>query len=102
LRIEYPGAIHHVISRGNLRRSVLEDERDCQRLLEGLEQTVGRFGWDLFSFVLMPNHFHLFLRTPQLNLSRGMQYLVSGYAKRRQCTGDHGGWPDRRDLPMMV
>ena len=80
LRIEYPGAIHHVMSRGNLRRSVFEDERDYQRLLEGLEQTVRRFGWDLLSFVLMPNHFHLFLRTPEPNLSRGMQYLVSGYA----------------------
>ena len=80
LRIEYPGAIHHVMSRGNLRRSVFEDERDYQRLLEGLEQTVSRFGWDLLRFVLMPNHFHLFLRTPEPNLSRGMQYLVSGYA----------------------
>ena len=80
LRIEYPGAIHHVMSRGNLRRSVFEDESDYQRLLEGLEQTVSRFGWDLLSFVLMPNHFHLFLRTPEPNLSRGMQYLVSGYA----------------------
>ena len=80
LRIEYPRAIHHVMSRGNLRRSVFEDERDYQRFLQGLEQTVGRFGWDLLSFVLMPNHFHLFLRTPQPNLSRGMQYLVSGYA----------------------
>ena len=68
------------MSRGNLTRSVFEDERDYQRLLEGLEQTVSRFGWDLLSFVLMPNHFRLFLRTPEPNLSRGMQCLVSGYA----------------------
>jgi REP element-mobilizing transposase RayT len=80
LRIEYPGAIHHVMSRGNLRRSVFEEEPDYQRLLQGPEQTVGRFGWDLLSCVLMPNHFHLFLRTPQPSLSRGMQYLASGYA----------------------
>ena len=80
LRIEYPGRIHHVISRGNFRRPVFEGECDYQRLLQGLEQTVGRFGWDLLSFVLMPNHFYLFLRAPQPNLSRGMQYLVSGYA----------------------
>src|SRR5208282_215719 len=80
LRIEYPGAIYHVMSRGNQRRSIFEDERDYQRVLQGLEQTVSRFGWELLSFVLMPNHFHLFLRTPQPNLSRGMQYLVSGYA----------------------
>ena len=42
--------------------------------------TVSRFGWQFFSFVLMPNHFHLFLRTPQPSLSRGMQSLASGYA----------------------
>ncbi|MBV8126397.1 MAG: transposase [Planctomycetaceae bacterium] len=58
LWIEYPGAIYHVMSRGNFRRSVCEDERDYQRLLQGLELTVGRFGWDLLSFVLMPNHVH--------------------------------------------
>ena len=52
LRIEYPGAIHHVMSRGNLRRSVFEDERDYLRLLQGLEQTVGRFGWDLHRALL--------------------------------------------------
>ena len=38
----------------------LRDERDYQRLLQGLEQTVGQFGWDLLSFVLMPNHVHRF------------------------------------------
>ena len=46
------------MSRGNDRRSVFEGERDYQRLLQGLEQTVGRFGWGLLSFVLMPNHVH--------------------------------------------
>src|SRR4051794_7409413 len=80
LRIEYPGAIHHVMSRGDHRRSVFEDDRDYQRLLEGLEQTVRRFDWELLSFVLIPNPFPLLLRTPLPNLSRGMQYLLSGYA----------------------
>ncbi len=80
LRIEYPGAIYHVKSRGGQRRSVFQNEDDYRRLLQGLERTVGRFGWDLLSFVLVPNHFQLFLRTPQPNLSRGMQYLVSSYA----------------------
>jgi putative transposase len=66
--------------RGNARQRIFHDEADHQRLIDGLAQTVGRFGWDLFSFVLMPNHVHLFVRTPQPNLSRGMQYLASGYA----------------------
>ena len=80
LRVEYPGAIYHVMCRGNVRQRIFHDEADHQRLIDGLAQTVGRFGWDLFSFVLMPNHVHLFFRTPQPNLSRGMQYLASGYA----------------------
>ncbi len=60
-------------------------------MLEGLEKTVLRTGWEIFSFVWMPNHIHLFFRTPQPNLSRGMQYLLSGYAnwyaKRHQRPG---------------
>jgi putative transposase len=80
LRVEYPGAIYHVICRGNARQQIFRDDDDYQRLVDGLALTVGRYGWELFSFVLMPNHFHLFFRTPQPSLSRGMQYLASGYA----------------------
>jgi len=77
LKVECPGAIYLVMCRGNARQRIFDDESDHQRLIDGLALTVGRFGWELFSFVLMPNHFHLFLRTPQPSLSRGMQYLAS-------------------------
>jgi REP element-mobilizing transposase RayT len=80
LRIEFPGAIYHVMTRGNARRRIFREEGDYQRLSEGLEETVDRFGFEVFSFVWMPNHIHLFFRTPEPNLSRGMQYLLSGYA----------------------
>ena len=80
LRIEFPGAIYHVMSRGNARQTVFRDDSDYQRLIKGLETVVGRLGWDLLCFVLMPNHFHLLVRTPRPNLSRGMQHLTSGYA----------------------
>jgi putative transposase len=75
LRIEFPGAIYLVMSRGNARQTVFRDEGDYQRLLDGLAVVVSRLGWDLVSFVLMPNHFPLLVRTPQPNLSRGMQHL---------------------------
>jgi REP element-mobilizing transposase RayT len=68
------------MARGNGRQLLFHEERDYQRLLEGLEETVGRTGWEVFSFVWMPNHIHLFFRTPRPNLSKGMQYLLSGYA----------------------
>jgi putative transposase len=91
LRVEYAGAIYHVMCRGNARQRIFHEEADHQRLIDGLESTVNRFGWELFSYVLMPNHFHLFLRTPQPSLSRGMQYLASGYAnwfaKKHRCPG---------------
>jgi putative transposase len=80
LRIEYPGAIHHVMARGNGRQDIVRDDRDRQHWLQVLERTVAVLRWELFAFVLMSNHFHLFLRTPQPNLSRGMQRLLSGYA----------------------
>ena len=68
------------ISRGNARQKIFRDERDYTRFLEGLETTVDKFGFEIFSFVCMPNHIHLFFRTPKPNLSRGMQFLLSGYA----------------------
>ncbi|MFO7903808.1 MAG: transposase [Pirellulaceae bacterium] len=91
LRMEFSGAIYHTMSRGNARQRIFYDDRDYQRLCEGLERTVDRFGFEIFSFVCMPNHFHLLFRTPKPNLSRGMQYLLSGYAnwfsKRHQRPG---------------
>jgi REP element-mobilizing transposase RayT len=91
LRIEFAGAIYHVMARGNGRQRLFHGDDDYQRMLDGLEKTVLRTGWEVFSFVWMPNHIHLFLRTPQPNLSRGMQYLLSGYAnwyaKRHQRPG---------------
>jgi hypothetical protein len=54
-RMKSCGAIHQMIFRDCLRRDVCEGERDCQRLLQGVEQTVGRFGWDLLRVVLLPN-----------------------------------------------
>jgi REP element-mobilizing transposase RayT len=82
LRIEFPAAIYHVMSRGNARQAIFRDDADHQNLLDYLEDAVVRCGWELFSFVLMPNHFHLFLRTPRPNLSQGMQRVLSSYANR--------------------
>ena len=80
LRIQFPGAIYHVMARGNARQKIFRDQRDYGRFLEGLEATFEKFRFEIFSFVCMPNPIHLFFRTPEPNLSRGMQYLLSGYA----------------------
>ena len=91
LRIEYPNAIYHVMARGNAKQALFHIEDDYRRMVDGLSKTVVRTGWDVFAYVFMPNHIHLFLRTPKPNLSKGMQYLLSGYAnwysKRHQRIG---------------
>ena len=91
LRIEFPNAIYHVMARGNGRQRIFHADADYQRMTDGLAKTIARTGWQVFAFVWMPNHIHLFVRTPKPNLSVGMQYLLSGYAnwyaKRHQRTG---------------
>jgi REP element-mobilizing transposase RayT len=80
LRIEYPGAVYHVTSRGNERRDIFRDDEDRERFLELLAETVTRFGWILTAYTLMANHFHLVVETPTPTLSRGMQWLSGTYA----------------------
>jgi putative transposase len=80
LRIEFPGATHHVTSRGNERRDIFLCDEDRLAFLEFLGQASRRFGWILTAWVLMTNHFHLVVQTPQPNLSRGMHWLNSKYA----------------------
>src|SRR3954469_19092121 len=80
LRIEFEGAIYHVMARGDARQKIVRDDADRQRLVQGLEQTVVRCGWELLCYVIMGNHLHLLLRTPRPNLATGMQTFLSGYA----------------------
>jgi len=91
LRIEFPNAIYHVMARENGRQRIFHADADYQRMTDGLAKTIARTGWQVFAFVWMPNHTHLFVRTPKPNLSVGMRYLLSGYAnwyaKRHQRTG---------------
>lgn len=62
-RIEFEGALYHILSRGNEQRDIfLEDEdRDC--FLDVLGEMSERFAVDVFAFVLMDNHYHILLRT---------------------------------------
>ena len=79
LRIEFAGALYHVISRGNERKPIVRDDLDREKRLDWLRRTVETYGWRLHAFVLMTNHEHLFVQTPEANLSAGMQYLGGSY-----------------------
>jgi len=80
LRIEIEDGLYHVTVRGWERRSIVHRDRDRQDWIRLLDRVATRCGWRLFAWVLMTNHFHLFLRTPEPNLSSGMHDLNAGYA----------------------
>jgi len=79
LRIEFPGALYHVMSRGNERKPIVRDDGDREKRLEWLRRSVETYGWRLHAFVLMGNHEHLFVETPEANLSAGMRHLNGSY-----------------------
>jgi REP element-mobilizing transposase RayT len=82
LRIEFPGALYHVTSRGNARAPIFQEDRDRHLLLHILGEVVGRYRWVCHSYCLMTNHYHLLLETPEANLSRGMRQLNGLYTQR--------------------
>ena len=79
LRIQFPGALYHVMSRGNERRPIVKDDQDRNKRIDWLRRAVEIYQWKLYAFALVTNHEHLFLETPKPNLSEGMQYLNSCY-----------------------
>jgi REP element-mobilizing transposase RayT len=70
LRIDIENGLYHVTSRGWERRVMVRNDADCQHWLELLDRVAVRCGWRVFAWVLMTNHFHLYLRTPEPNLRR--------------------------------
>jgi putative transposase len=81
LRLEYPGALYHVTSRGNAQADIYVDEADRRIFLRILGTAVTRQRWLLHAFCLMGNHYHLLLETPQPNLSRGMHQVNGVYSQ---------------------
>lgn len=79
VRIEYPGAVYHVICRGNNRQAVFRDEQDRKRYLEKLSLYCEQKDVDLLAYCLLTNHVHLLLETPGGNLSKMMQPLQTSY-----------------------
>ena len=80
LRIERPGARYHVTARGNERKPLYREDRDRLHFLELLGRLGEAFGVQVHAYVLMDNHYHLLLETPEANLSRAMHWLNVGYS----------------------
>jgi putative transposase len=81
LRIEFPGAVYHVTSRGNAKQAIFIDDEDRGRFFDVLSMVVERFHWLCHAYCLMKNHYHLLIETPKGNLSKGMRELNGIYTQ---------------------
>ena len=81
LRIEFPGAIYHVTSRGNAGSETYTDDYDREVFLKTVSQATKRFNWVCHAYCLMSNHYHLVIETIDPTLSRGMRHINGVYTQ---------------------
>jgi putative transposase len=90
-RVEFAGALYHVIDRGDRRESIFQDDTDREGFLRTLGEVCGRTGWRVHAWVLMSNHYHLMLETPEANLVTGMRWFQTTttirYNRRHRISG---------------
>jgi putative transposase len=82
IRVEYPGAIYHIMSRGDRRENIFLDDVDRQDFIKTLAETCQKTGFQVHAYCLMSNHYHLVVETPNANLVAGMAWLQSTYTIR--------------------
>jgi REP element-mobilizing transposase RayT len=86
LRPQLAGGIYHLVSRGVRKLPIFTDDESRKCFLGLLDETIERYEWELHSWCLMTNHFHLLVTTVEPTVSEGMQYL----------NGSYGQWYDWR------
>ncbi len=82
LRIQYEGAVYHLMNRGDRREEIFRDDLDRKSFLATLGSTCQKAGWQVHADCLMNNHFHLVVETPRANLVEGMKWLLGTYTMR--------------------
>ncbi len=82
LRLQFPGAYYHVMARGNRRERIFFDDLDRHFFVRTLGEACAKTGWRVCAWVLMSNHYHLMLQTPEANLVAGMQWLQNTLTRR--------------------
>jgi putative transposase len=101
-RLEYAGARYHVINRGNYRRAVFSNEVAAEAFERTLGEAAVKFGWKISAYVVMKNHFHLALETPEPNLSLGMKWLQGTWVSRSQPYRRPAGRPFQGRFKSLV
>ncbi|MBI5180488.1 MAG: transposase [Nitrospirae bacterium] len=79
-RLDAPGTLHHVIARGIERKEIFKDKIDYEDFLKRLEIVVEKCNLEIYAWALIPNHFHLLVKTKNVLLSKAMRKLMTGYA----------------------
>ena len=81
-RIEFKGALYHLLSRGNEGSDIFKNDQDRTGFLYAVGEMSERFDVDIFAYVLMDNHYHLLVKTRQANLKKAMQWFGTTYTQR--------------------
>ena len=88
--LQFPGAYYHVMARGNRREAIFHDDDDRRFFLATQAEACGMTGWRVHCWVLMGNHYHLFIETPEANLVAGMGWLQNTLTRRHNVR--HQAW----------
>ena len=92
LRIEYKGAFYHITARGNERKRIFFSKADYEKFKDYLGKAQDKYGYLLHCYMLMTNHYHMLIETPNPNMSKLMHYLngsYTGYINRRRKRSGH-------------
>ncbi len=81
LRIQYPGAMYHIISRGIGKMTIFHNEKDWKKFIQFMDRVIKRYNWICHAYCCMGSHFHLCLETPDANMAVGMKYLNQLYSQ---------------------
>jgi REP element-mobilizing transposase RayT len=79
-RIDAPGALHHIMSRGIERRKIFHDDTDRNSFIERFGRLVSETKTVCYAWALLPNHFHLLMKTGNVSIATVMRRLLTGYA----------------------
>ena len=90
-RIEFEGALYHILSRGNQKQDIFLSDVDRHLFLDTLGEMASRYDLDIYAYILMSNHYHILLKTHHSNLSKAMQWLGTTYTRRFNITHDRSG-----------
>ena len=105
VRIQYPGAIYHVMNRGDHKERIFCDDQDRQQFLATLEEVCQKTAWHVHAFCLMSNHFHLVVETPTPNLVEGMTWFLkskAGVMKKDQAPHRAGRYTQLARISSLV